>query len=91
MCLVVSTLASGTQDRGFEPGRSLRIFRAKKFTLSRLSHVADLRHVKTPRDLRGSRNRKLNLPANFRPIPSFTNRGLSCLLTWSASGDDGRN
>jgi hypothetical protein len=26
---VVSMLASGTQDRGFEPGRSRRIFRAK--------------------------------------------------------------
>jgi hypothetical protein len=24
-------------------------------------------------------------------IPSFTNRGLSCRPTWSASGDDGRN
>jgi hypothetical protein len=30
--LVVSMLASGTQDRGFEPGRSRRIFRAKKST-----------------------------------------------------------
>jgi hypothetical protein len=30
--LVVSRLASGTQDRGFEPGRSLRIFRAQKST-----------------------------------------------------------
>ena len=28
--LVVSLLASGTQDRGFDPGRSRRIFRAKK-------------------------------------------------------------
>ena len=28
--LVVSMLASGTQDRGFDPGRSRRIFRAKK-------------------------------------------------------------
>ena len=27
--LVVSMLASGTQDRGFDPGRSRRIFRAK--------------------------------------------------------------
>jgi hypothetical protein len=24
-------------------------------------------------------------------IPSFTNRGLSCRMTWSASGDEGRN
>jgi hypothetical protein len=28
--LVVSILASGTQDRGFKPGRNRRIFRAKK-------------------------------------------------------------
>jgi hypothetical protein len=32
------------------------------------------------------------LTAHFSPIiPSFTNRGLSCRMTWSASGDDGRN
>jgi hypothetical protein len=30
--LVVSMPASGTQDRGFEPGRSRQIFRAKKST-----------------------------------------------------------
>jgi hypothetical protein len=30
--LVVSMLASGTQDCGFEPGRSRRIFRVKKST-----------------------------------------------------------
>ena len=30
--LVVSMLASGTQDCGFDPGRSRRIFRAKKST-----------------------------------------------------------
>jgi hypothetical protein len=54
--LVVSVLAPGTQDRGFKPGRRRRIFRAKKSLarlpsegkLSRLSHVADLRHVKDP-------------------------------------------
>jgi hypothetical protein len=28
--LVVSVLASGTQDRGFVPGRSRRIFQVKK-------------------------------------------------------------
>jgi hypothetical protein len=27
---VIGVLASGTQDRGFKPGRSCRIFRAKK-------------------------------------------------------------
>ena len=30
--LVVSMLASGTQDRGFNPGRSRRILRVKKST-----------------------------------------------------------
>ena len=47
--LVVSMLASGTQDRGFDPGRSRRIFRAKKSTAclpwggsKAVSHVADL-------------------------------------------------
>ena len=30
--LVVSMLVSGTHDRGFDPGRSRRIFRAKKST-----------------------------------------------------------
>ena len=48
--LVVSMLASGTHDRGFDPGRSRRIFRAKKSTgclpwggSKAVSHVADLR------------------------------------------------
>jgi hypothetical protein len=32
------------------------------------------------------------LTSHFSPvIPSFTNRGLSCRLTWIASGDDGRS
>jgi hypothetical protein len=57
--LVVRMLASGTQDRGFKPGRSRRIFWAKKSSAclpsegkqSRLSHVAELRHVKEPYNL----------------------------------------
>jgi hypothetical protein len=59
--LVVSTLTSGTQDRGFEPSR---IFREKKSTAclpsEGKSHVADLRHVKEPCDLHGSRNHRPN-------------------------------
>jgi hypothetical protein len=35
--LVVSMLASGTQDRGFEPGRNRWIFRAKISTACLLS------------------------------------------------------
>jgi hypothetical protein len=57
--LVVSMLAYGTQDRGFAPGRSRRIFRAKNSSAlissegkkSRLPHVANLRHVKEPYNL----------------------------------------
>ena len=49
---MVSMLASGTQDRGFDPGRSRRIFPAKKSTTcmpwgrggsKAVSHVAVLR------------------------------------------------
>jgi hypothetical protein len=51
-----SVLAFSTQVRGFKPGRSRRIFWAKKFSArlpsegkeSRRSHVVDLRHVKYP-------------------------------------------
>jgi hypothetical protein len=50
--LVVSMLASGTQDRGFESGQSMRSFGGE------VKHVADLRHLKEPCDLRGSRNRR---------------------------------
>jgi hypothetical protein len=54
--LMVSTLASGTQDHGFAPGRSHQIFWTKKSSaclpsegkLSHLPYVADLRHVKDP-------------------------------------------
>jgi hypothetical protein len=96
--LVVSMLASGTQVRGFKPGRSRRIFRAKKSLAclpsegkqSRRSHVADLRHVKEPYNYRGSRSCRLNLIGHFSPIvPSLANRGLSRRLMWSASGDEG--
>jgi hypothetical protein len=35
---------------------------------------------------------RAKLTGHFLPIiPSFTNRGLSCRLTWSGFGDDGRN
>jgi hypothetical protein len=55
--LVLSMLASGTQDRGFEPGRSRRHAFLRRGSKAR---VADLRHVKEPCDLRGSRNRRPN-------------------------------
>jgi hypothetical protein len=45
---VVSMLYSGTQDRGFKPGRSRRIFPAKKFSAWLPSEGKYLRHVKDP-------------------------------------------
>jgi hypothetical protein len=97
--LVVRMLASGTQHRGFDPGQSRRIFRAKKIhsmpsfggEVKPSVPVADLRHVKEPCDLCRSQNRRPNWPAISRPIPSVTNSSLSCSLTWNASGDDGQN
>ena len=56
-------LASGTQDRGFDPGRSRRIFRAKKSTACLPwggSKAVSL-------GLRGSRNHRQNWPAISRP------------------------
>jgi hypothetical protein len=55
--LVVSMLASSTQDRGFAPGRSHQIFWAKKFLSipsfgRELKPFACLRHVKEPYNLR---------------------------------------
>jgi hypothetical protein len=61
-------LDSGTQDRGFEPGRSRRIFRAKKSTaclpskgkkaVYAMSQICGM--LKEPRELRGSRNHRTN-------------------------------
>jgi hypothetical protein len=58
--LVVSMLASGTQDRGFKPGRSRLIFTGIKILSTPSSggevkesvHVPALRHVKEPSNLR---------------------------------------
>jgi hypothetical protein len=58
--LGVSMLASGTQVRGFEPGRNRRIFRATnpQHTFLRWGNkaVANLRHVKDPFKWRGTRH-----------------------------------
>jgi hypothetical protein len=49
-------------------------------------------HVKEPFIWCGTRQMMAKFFGHFSPIiPSFTNRGLSCRLAWSASGDDGRN
>jgi hypothetical protein len=63
-------LAPGTQDRGFKPGRSRPIFRAKKYSA--------LRHVKQPYKYVEVVFVRLNLVGHFSPIiPPFANRGLS--------------
>jgi hypothetical protein len=70
--LVVSMLASGTQVRGFKPGRSLSIFFGRKKFFS-MPSFADLRYVKNPFDLRGNRNRsKIDRPFLARLHPSLT-------------------
>jgi hypothetical protein len=101
-CLVVSMLASGTQDREFEPGRNRRNFWAKKSdSIHNMPSFGGEVKPSVPcrsfaacnRSLRFTRKSEsqANWPAISHPIPTFTNRGLSCRLTWSASGDDGRN
>ena len=86
--LVVSMLASGTQDRGFDPGRSRRIFRAKKSTAclpwggsKAVSHVADLRGMSKNPGFTWKSKSQAKLTGNFSPIiPSFADRSLSCRL-----------
>ena len=86
--LVVSMLVSGTQDRGFDPGQSRRIFRAKKSTASlpwggskAVSHVADLRGMSKNPGFTWKSKSQAKLTGHFSPvIPSFADRGLSCHL-----------
>ena len=85
--LVVSMLASGTQG-GFDPGRSRRIFRAKKSTAclpwggsKAVSHVADLRGMSKNPGFMWKSKSQAKLTGHFSPIiPSFADRGLSCRL-----------
>jgi hypothetical protein len=93
-------LAFGTHDCGFEPGRSHRIFRAKKihsvpsFRGEVKPPVPDHRFAACKRTLwfTWELESQAKLTGQFLPIiPSFTNRGISCRLTWSASGGDGQN
>jgi hypothetical protein len=98
--LVVSMLASGTQDCRFKPGRSRLIFGVKKSTACLPSEgevkpsVPCCRFAGCKRTLwfTWESESQAKLTGHFSlVILSFTNRGLSCRLTWSASGDDGRN
>ena len=81
--LVVSMLASGTQDRGFDPGRSRRIFRAKKKSTACLpwggskavSHVADLRGMLKNPGFTWKSKSQAKLTGHFSPvIPSFADK-----------------
>ena len=74
--LVVSMLASGTQDRGFDPGRSLPWGGSKA-----VSHVADLRGMSKNPGFTWKSKSQAKLTGHFSPvIPSFADRGLSCRL-----------
>ena len=85
---MISMLASGTQDRGFDPGRSLRIFRAKKSAAcppwggsKAVSHVADLCGMSKNPGFTWKSEPQAKLTGHFSPIiPSFADRGLSCRL-----------
>ena len=86
---MVSMLASGTQDRGFDPGRNRRIFRAKKSTAcpplgggsKAVSHVTDLRGMSKNPGFTWKSKSQAKLTGHFSSvIPSFADRGLSCRL-----------
>ena len=89
---MVIMLASGTQDSGFDPGRSRRIFRAKKSTACLLwggskavSHVADLCGMSMNPGFTWKSKSQAKLTGHFSPvIPSFADRGLSCRLHMEA-------
>jgi hypothetical protein len=94
--LVVSMLASGTQDRGFE---------AVRFFGRKTPQHAFLRRGSKAVCPNSQISGMLKNPVIYvevgitgqidRPfltlIPSFAVTVLSCRLVWSASGDDGRN
>ena len=63
--LVVSMLASGTQDRGFDPGRSRRIFRGGS---KAVSHVADLRGMSKNPGFTWKSESQAKLTGHFSPI-----------------------
>ena len=77
--LVVSMLASGTQDRGFDPGRSRHAFlgggEVKPSPMSQICAACQ----RTGFTWKSKSQAKLT--GHFSPvIPSFADRGLSCRL-----------
>jgi hypothetical protein len=75
---------------GSNPADAVGFFRAKESTACLPSE--DLRHEKKNPAIYVEVGIAGKIDRPFLAVlPSFTNRGLSCRLTWSASGDDGRN
>jgi hypothetical protein len=89
---VVSKLASGIQDLGFEPSRSEKIHSMPFFGGEVKPSVPCRRFAACKRTLRFTwmSESQAKLTGHFSPNPSFTNRGLSYRLTWSTTGDDAR-
>ena len=77
--LVGSMLASGTQDRGFDPGRGTACL--PWGGSKAVSHVADLRGMSKNSGFTWKSKSQAKLTGHFSPvIPSFGDRGLSCRL-----------
>jgi hypothetical protein len=75
-------LASGTQDRGFKPGRSRRIFSdVKIFSMPSFFFMSQICGTKkNPVGLRGSRIPQAKLFGRFTlEVPSFANRRASAI------------
>ena len=85
-----------TKFAGFKPGRSRWIFKGKKSSAflpsegkqNRLSHVADLRHVKISRITWKSNSRR-NLSEHFSPTKSSTFRCQRSLASWDVKALSG--
>jgi hypothetical protein len=95
--LVVSMLATGTQDRGFKPAKAVWFFGRNdphhaffQKGSKAVSVMLQLCGMWKPLQFSWKSHFRLNYVCHFSPIiPLFTDRGLSRHLTWSASGDDG--
>ena len=78
---MVSMLASGTQDRGFDPGRKKSTACLPWGGSKAVSHVADLRGMSKNPWFTWKSKSQAKLTGHFPPvIPSFVDRGLSCRL-----------
>jgi hypothetical protein len=95
---VVSMLACSTQDRGFAPGRSHRIFRAKKFSIpsfgKEVKPFAPFRRFAACKiSLNGVKRRHFgNITGSFSPtVPPFATRSARVCGDVEASGGESEN